>query len=335
MRHGGVVAAGIAIWAVALATVTVAPELLPVVSMGSLIPVLLAVPVRAGPSIARLLGGSVGVTFRLIGLAAIRDTGYDRAAPNWLLDIITITTLPSAVAVVLLIGLRNHEMLTARNDELRRSRATAVSVADGERTRIERDLHDGAQQRLHGALVLTAICRRVLPANPAKAARLLDDVREQLRLASDELIDLVHRQRPPNLSRGGLAAALEELAGQRHARVDVRFGYVGRYPRDIEDAVWFCCLEGVANAEKHAGTGCCIVIELAEANGALQFEIADDGPGFAGRRPGSKVAGGIANMHERIGALGGALQVRTSPSGTRVIGTVPVSTGTPARTDAT
>jgi signal transduction histidine kinase len=148
------------------------------------------------------------------------------------------------------------------------------------------------------------------------------DTREDLARALAELRDLAHGIYPAALENDGLVTALAEVAERSPIPAVVEANGTGRYPREIEAAVYFCCLEALQNAAKHAGDGAAATIQLHEQNGRLTFTVADDGRGFDA--PAAASHGGLQNMADRIGALGGTLTVTSSPGdGTTVTATIP------------
>lgn len=212
--------------------------------------------------------------------------------------------------------------LAAAEEEMRASRARIVVAADTERRRMERDLHDGAQQ--HFVLLqlkLGLLERQVDDGDPELSAK-LDELKADLRAGLQELRDLAHGIYPSVLENDGLAAALSETAQRAAIPTEVRPSGVTRYDRDVESAVYFCCREALQNASKHAGDGATAKITLAENEGVLRFEVADSGAGFdVGRTD----AHGLQNMRDRIGALGGELHIDSAPQrGTCVTGRIRV-----------
>jgi signal transduction histidine kinase len=212
--------------------------------------------------------------------------------------------------------------LRRRADELRASRARIVAAADAERRRIERDLHDGAQQHLISLAVKLLLAAKLAGQDPG-LSRLLQELSAELRDTAQELRSLVHGIYPAVLRDDGLEAALREAARRAALPATVQAASLGRYPADVEAAVYFCCLEALQNACKHAGQRATVRVRLRAEPGALTFEVADDGAGFD---EGSRGLGaGLANMADRIGAFGGRLRVDSAPGrGTRIGGAVPV-----------
>jgi signal transduction histidine kinase len=214
--------------------------------------------------------------------------------------------------------------LRHKAEELQASRARIVAAADAERRRIERNLHDGAQQRLVALAVKLGLARRLVDANPEQTRRMLDELREELKDAVDELRNLAHGIYPPLLMDQGLAAALGSAAQRTTIPTRVEARSLGRYPSEVEAAAYFCCLEALQNAMKHAGSAATVVVRVWEEAGALRFTVTDDGSGFD---PAAKATGtGFLNMRDRLGAIGGSLRVESSPgAGTSVLGILPLT----------
>jgi signal transduction histidine kinase len=150
----------------------------------------------------------------------------------------------------------------------------------------------------------------------AEVRRDLDEAKEQLRV-------LAHGLFPPLLTIGGLHDALPAAVARSSLTGTVDVAGVGRYESEIEAAVYFCCMEALQNAAKHAGDEAAATVRVWEHDGSLRFVVADDGTGFA---PGADGPGhGLVNMSDRVGAIGGELTVRSSPgSGTTIAGRVPL-----------
>jgi signal transduction histidine kinase len=210
--------------------------------------------------------------------------------------------------------------LRRANTDLQASRARLVSTADAERRRIERDLHDGAQQHLVAIAVGLRLVRD--GATDPADVELLDELDHGVRESIAALRDLAHGIYPPLLRDAGLPDALRAAATRSPQPVEVRAGAVGRHPEPVEAAVYFCCLEALQNAAKHA-PGAPVLLTLGVRDGALGFEVADRGPGFDTARvaPGA----GRQNMADRLGAVGGSVRWSSEPGrGTTVTGSVPV-----------
>jgi len=213
-----------------------------------------------------------------------------------------------------------------RTRELKASRARIVAAADEARRRLERDLHDGAQQHLVGLKVKLTLAAR--QAEDARLQAALAALQRDIDEAIEALRDLARGIYPPLLAEEGLAVAVEAYARKSPVTVSVEADGVVRYPQEVEAAVYFCCLEALQNVAKYAGASHAAV-RLSEEAGELQFEVADDGAGFdAAETPRGS---GSQNMVDRVEALGGSLEVRSAAgAGTMVTGRLPVPVPAPA-----
>jgi signal transduction histidine kinase len=212
--------------------------------------------------------------------------------------------------------------------ELRASRARIVAAADSERRRIERNLHDGAQQRLTALAIKLRLVSELAGQDGALATN-LEELSGEVKDAARELRDLAHGIYPPLLAERGLPAALAAAASRSTLPTTVDATPLGRYPAEIEATVYFCCLEAIQNACKHAGEEATLALHLREEAGMLTFEVVDDGKGFDAQARG--LGAGFLNMADRLGALGGSLQVESAPRrGTTVSGTIPAGAGADA-----
>ena len=223
-----------------------------------------------------------------------------------------------AAARLALVNARLHAEVQAQLATVKESRARVVAAADEERRRIERDLHDGAQQRLVAlALELRAAQRRADGGDP-ELDRLLTTTADELQVAVDELRELAHGIHPGILTQGGLAHALEELASRMPLPVSVE-ATGERLPPDVEATAYFVASEALANVCKHAGAAKASVRAL-HANGVLRVEVEDDGAGGATVDGGS----GLRGLADRLESRGGRLRVESrSGAGTRVVGEIP------------
>jgi len=216
--------------------------------------------------------------------------------------------------------------------ELRASRARVVAASDAARRQIERNLHDGAQQHLVALAVNLRLVQQLADADPATAKEMLAQLGHDVQDAVQELRSLAHGIYPPLLVDRGLGEALGAAAGRAALPTDVEATGTGRYPQDIEAAVYFCCLEALQNAGKHAGEGASATVRVWEEAGGLLFRVNDDGAGFDAAHRTSPGAG-FVNMGDRVGAIGGSVAVESSPGkGTCVTGRIPLPTDTAAVT---
>jgi len=213
--------------------------------------------------------------------------------------------------------------LSARSEELRVSRERLVDTQDAERQRLERDIHDGAQQHLVALAVNLRLAQTLETRAPERAERVLTEQRAAAEAAIETLVSLSRGIYPPLLGDAGIGAALRAALGASPVPVTVLEEQVERYAADVEAAVYFCCLEAVQNAAKHSGAGQ-VTVALRGVGDRLELEVSDDGCGFD---PAHVASGnGLANMRDRVDALGGRLGWSAGPlGGTRVRGWVPVA----------
>ena len=218
--------------------------------------------------------------------------------------------------------------LRRTNEELRASRLRLVSAADAERRRIERDIHDGAQQHLVALAVNLGLARQLLAdesEDRAAVAEILDEVTNDVRTTIAEVRDLAHGIYPPLLRQAGLPDALKAAARRSPVPVSVEAADVGRPGPDVEAALYFCVLEALQNVAKHAPDATAAVrLSLDAATSELLLEVSDDGPGFD---PSDADGGqGQQNMADRLGAVGGTASWTSTPGrGTTVLLRVPAA----------
>jgi signal transduction histidine kinase len=213
--------------------------------------------------------------------------------------------------------------LRQQADELRASRARVVASGDAERRRVERNLHDGAQQHLVALAVNLRLTKDVLSEDPAAAAEMLDELGVAVQDTIMELRELAHGIYPPLLVDSGLGEALRAVVNRSPLDVELITSGIGRYGGDVEAAVYFCCLEALQNAGKHAASAH-VVVRVWEESGSLLFEVRDDGPGFDVRT--AQRGHGYVNMMDRLGAIGGAVRWESEIGhGTTIRGSLPVA----------
>jgi signal transduction histidine kinase len=218
--------------------------------------------------------------------------------------------------------------LLQRLEDLRASRQRLVAAQDEERRRLERNLHDGAQQNLVALKVKLGLAEAFAEKDPAKAKELVGQLKGDADEALETLRDLARGIYPPLLADKGLGPALESQARKATLPVEVEADGLDRYAQDIEAAVYFCCLEALQNVQKYARAGRATV-HLRERDSQLTFEVEDDGNGFdlATTPRGS----GLTNMADRLDALAGKVQVESSVgAGTRLRGSIPVQALVPS-----
>lgn len=204
-------------------------------------------------------------------------------------------------------------------EDLRGSRARIVEAGARERLRLERDLHDGAQNRLVAIQIKLGLARDQAGDGPL-AAR-LDEAIEDVEGAIEELRALGHGIYPNELRTHGLGQALRSLAAAAPVRVHVIADDVGRHAPTVEQAVFFCVREAIQNATKHAGVDAHVTLTVERRDDGFEFDVGDDGPGFDTRAQSGGF--GLASMRDRIAAIGGELEIVSAPGeGAHVHGNV-------------
>jgi signal transduction histidine kinase len=214
-------------------------------------------------------------------------------------------------------------------DDLKASRQRLVAAQDQERRRIERNIHDGAQQQLVALAVKLRLVDSLIGKDESRARAMVADLQTESNQALEDLRDLARGIYPPLLADRGLGAALESQARKSAVPVSLETDGIGRYPQEAEAAVYFSCLEALQNVAKYADASA-VTVRLAQANGSLLFEVSDDGRGFD---PGTASRGsGLQGITDRIAALGGELTIRSTPGdGTTVAGRIPTQMAEHAR----
>ena len=224
----------------------------------------------------------------------------------------------AAAARLALVNARLHAQVRAQLETVQESRARIAAAADEERRRIERDLHDGAQQRLVAlALELRSAQRRLGGGGDPELEGLLASTADELQVAVEELRNLAQGIHPGILTQGGLAHALEALASRAPLPVTVT-ATPERFSREVEATAYFVACEALTNVVKHAGASRA-AIGARHDDGSLVIEVSDDGSGGAGLDGGS----GLRGLTDRVEAAGGRLLVESSSTGTLVRGVIP------------
>jgi signal transduction histidine kinase len=249
-----------------------------------------------------------------------------------------VTTAAATSLVALTMRMKGQSLEVSR--ELRDSRRRIVLSVEDERRRLERDLHDGAQQRLIALRIQLGLAAELVVQEPQASSRLLSELACEAQGALDELRDLAHGIYPQVLIDGGLETAIEALAADAPAHTRLDLPGIARHDPELEAAVYFTCMEALQNAVKHGGNNSIVTIQLRERRGGLYFEVRDTGRGFD--TCDQRVSGGIVNMRDRIGAAGGTIEILSRPGrGTTVMGSIPLAhrkpgqIGNPRRGDHT
>ena len=237
-----------------------------------------------------------------------------------LIDEPELVQAAGAAARLALDNARLHAEVHAQLTKVKESRVRIVAAADEERRRIERDIHDGAQQRLVAlALELRSAQRRLGAKADPDVERLLTSAVDELQVAVDELRELARGVHPAILTEEGLAAALESLVYRAPLPVSLETAPEERLPAEVEAAAYFVACEALTNVVKHAGASRA-TITARRRDGLLEIEVADDGSGGAQPENGS----GLRGLTDRVEALGGRLRIESPPSGgTRIVGEIP------------
>ena len=311
-------------WATLLFVTFVVPDLLPVCVLGALGPVAFAEPYvrwRRGPTFAIITAGCVLAQVALARLQNISHLGAH--TPRAIQNAFFIPALVFLAIYLLVIvwnnaaALRTSEQLLAeRAAELAASRSRLIAAANEERRRLERDLHDGAQQHLVALAVLIQLART---AGHDRYQPLLTEASGLLETATAEIRRLAHGIYPPLLVSGGLADALPAVAAHASVPVQLDLAGLGRYPAPIEAALYYCCTEALQNASKHGGPDTTATITAHADDRMLTLTISDTGRGFDPATTGT----GLTNMTDRLAAIGGQLVIDSAPgSDTRITATV-------------
>jgi signal transduction histidine kinase len=213
--------------------------------------------------------------------------------------------------------LRNVRLL----EDLRESRRRIVSAQDERARKLERDIHDGVQQQLVALQVKQRLAEGFVEHDPARARALLSELQAETATTLEDLRDLARGIYPPLLADKGLPAALEGQARKAAVPTTVEADAVGRYPQEIEAAIYFCALEALNNVAKYAAANHATV-RLSQQNGRLTFSVEDDGRGFD--RNTTNLGTGLQGMADRLEAIGGDLTIESEPgAGTTVTGRIP------------
>jgi len=321
-------------WVAVFLITFVSPSLLPAMVLAALVPVVFAQPYirwRRGLVFAVITAGCV---LALAALARFQHVVHwvGQAPPHWIETAFIVVALPMNAFHILVIAWNNaaalavsESMLAERAAEVEASRRRLVTAADEERRRLERDLHDGAQQHLVALAVLIQLARTA--ADYDRHQPLLAEASGLLETAIAEIRRLAQGIYPPLLVSGGLAQALPALAAKAPGAVQLNLRGLGRYSASIETALYFCCSEALQNAAKHGGPGTTVTITAHVDDRMLSLTISDNGRGFEPATIGT----GLMNMTDRLSAVGGKLFIDTAPGhGTRIT----ASLKNPSRTAA-
>jgi len=253
-----------------------------------------------------LLGGGA---FAVVGAITLEPAPDDPMSPA---KELLVRDLAGQAGLVL----RNVRLI----EELRASRQRLVAAQDAERRKIERNIHDGVQQQLVALTVQMRLAGHLAESDPQKTREMLAGLQEQTNAALDDLRDLARGIYPPLLADKGLGAALAAQARKAAVPTTVEAAEVGRYPQDVEAAVYFTCLEALNNTVKYAEASRA-TITLAQRNGALEFSVSDDGRGLDQAQ--TTHGTGLQGIADRLDAIGGSMRLESAPGeGTTLSGAV-------------
>lgn len=311
-------------WISAVLVTVVNPNFLAVMALVALVPVVFAEPyIRWQRGLAFTVITAICVLVMAMLARFLPIPEAVQHGPRWLETLVIVVGLPFNALHLLIIvwnnaaALRTSEgQLAEHAAELTASRTRLITAADEERRRLERDIHDGAQQHLVALSVLLGLARN---AENGNHQGLLDEASELVDTSIVEIRRLAHGIYPPLLVSGGLAEALPTLAARATVPVHLDLDSLARYPSSTEAALYYCCSEALQNAAKHAGPGTTVTVAARADGAALNLSISDNGRGFDP----ATVGHGLVNMRDRLAAIGGTLMIDTAPGrGTRIIAVV-------------
>ncbi len=284
------------------------PNLSPLTALLTMVPLLVGFPYLSRAWITALMVVAV------VGSASVAALGEWRRVDQvndvwWVNAIVVAASLPAGVVVVVFLVRDAYTRLQEQSAQLVESRTRIVEVADAARRSIERDLHDGAQQRLLAMSVTIERARKELLAGREDgAAALMGQLATDNREVLTELRELARGIYPPLLTERGLVAALQSTARRSAVPVTLDIADFDRPSQQVEAAAYFCILEALTNAAKHAGAT--EVLVTLRGRPHLSFSVSDDGHGFDRERVS---AGGLLGMEARVAAAGGTLQIESRP----------------------
>lgn len=268
----------IAMWLVCLGSTFVTPYLVPLMVLAALAPLMLIFRFLGGSGLVAGLVGTVVVCSLVPAIGWWREQVPTDADQRLVADVAVIASTPLLVLVISLGLSQVYADLGRQTDELALSRQRLATAGNLARRELERDLHDGAQQRLVTLSVHLGLLRGLLQRHDTeRAVPMLEEITEQMRGAISELRSLAQGIYPPLLSERGLVSALAAAARRSPIPCTLQSGEVQRYPQDVESAVYFCALEALQNAVKHSGASM-LTLEL-RAEPVLEFILSDTGRG--------------------------------------------------------
>ncbi|HZM76932.1 MAG TPA: ATP-binding protein [Candidatus Limnocylindrales bacterium] len=319
-------------WAVSITIAAISPFSPTVVAPVILLPVMVAVRYLNRSQLSALLGAAIPVCAAMAAAGSLPDlAGVQAQSPRWTNDVLAMVFVPAMTGLIALAAWQTHTALAARAGALWQSHTRLAAAADGVRLRIERDLSHTTQRRLATALDAARSARHLVNGHDEAAGDAFERLTTDLQQASAELRELAHGIYPPELAEHGLAAALRTASLRWPVPTTVTTTGLVRYRPEIENSVYFCCLEAVQDAATHAGEDTRVDITMRDRHG-LWFEMRRYGTGCTADviRNGP----GFTMMTDRMGVIGGTLTVVASPRrGVRIRGHVPTDVLSGVRPD--
>jgi len=242
----------------------------------------------------------------VLGALSVKKPASEPLTPA---DLALVSDLADHAGLVLR-NVRLTEDLRARLDDLKGAQTRIVRAQDAERRKLERNIHDGAQQQLVALAVKLRLADSLVGRDDERAHSLLGDLGIDVRNALEDLRDLARGIYPPLLADKGLAAALDAQARKAAVPTTVVADGVGRFSQDVEATVYFSCLEALQNVYKYA-EATAATVRLGSHDGHLEFVVADDGRGFDPKATGYGT--GLQGIVDRLAAIGGTVEVRSAP----------------------
>lgn len=317
------------LWSCSMVMTALFPITMNHISCLMVLPVLMAVP-HVGQRFQVFVWVTVATTVVVVVIGRLQPfgSGIPEETPLWVVNFEEIDFVVLSLVICLFVVSIHHVTLVEHTADLRQVRRRMVDGMNTERRRLERDLHDGAQQRLVAAAVRLRVAQRLLRSQPDHVRATLQNVMAGLREAEQELTDLSTGLSPPNLAEKGLQAALEAAARRSPLATTVEAEGIPRYPPEVEVGIYFSCLEALQNAAKHAGDEAEVTITLRQDDG-LVLDVSDTGHGID---PGSTPSGqGLTNIQDRLAAMGGTLRIESKAgAGVHLHARIPLPRPTPA-----
>ncbi len=308
----------------ALVITAFVPPIASVTALITMLPQLLALPFLGRRALGAVFVVQTGV-LTAVALIGMTDRGVlDQAVPFWVLASVVPFAAAGVAALVAATSVATTDEAQSEVDRTRAALRVLVRRSDDERQRIERDLHDGAQQYVVAASMQCRALARMVTRRPEDAAMIVAQIRAQLRDARSDVVALVAGAFPDVLVDQRLTRAVRHSAAMCGLPSTVEAPADADVPTEVAVAVFYCIREGLQNAAKHAGAGASVTVRLDVRDTAVHFEVVDDGQGFdIGADP---VGHGLRSLQSRMDAVGGEIRLGSDGPGTgaRLAGWAPV-----------